>query len=189
MQACCNRIKVIWNPDHDAWCTKKLFLFLQEYTFMRQNILWLYDTKLEIRFSSGSVLETDPTSWPCTQGKVSLSNDKLFTSVKKQKYHAQSSRRAVTFISTLGYSGLKIKCILLCTIEESNPELLSTKFLLALTQYYAQWYCCAFTMPSDPITLTHFIIHTIFNSNSMPLHLVCKYLCYIKIYINEDIHV
>ena len=107
MQACCNRIKVIWNPDHDAWCTKKLFLFLQEYTFMRQSILWLYDTKLEIRFSSGSVLETDPTSWPCTQGKVSLSNDKLFTSVKKQKYHAQSSRRAVTFISTLCYSGLK----------------------------------------------------------------------------------
>ena len=143
---------------------------------------------------SGSVLENcQGVGAKLEERKVSLSNHtervKLFTSVKKQKYHAQSWRRAVTFISTLGYSGLKIKCILLCTIEESNPELLSTKFLLALTQYYAQWYCCVFTMPSDPITLTHFIIHTIFNSNSVPLHLVCKYLCYIKIYINEDIHV
>ena len=189
MQVCCNRIKVIWNLDHDAWCTKKLFLLLQEYTFMRQNILWLYDTKLEIPFSSGSVLETDPTSWPLTQGKVSLSNDKLFTSVKKQKYHAKGSRRAVTFISTLGYSGLKNQIhfalyyrgvtsrVVIYKIFACTYSILCSVILLCL--YNALW-------SNYPDTL-HYSYYFQLKFHAITFGLQIS--CYIKIYIYEDIHV
>ena len=61
---------------------------------------------------SGSVLENcQGVGAKLEERKVSLSNHtervKLFTSVKKQKSHAESSSRAVTFISASGYSGLK----------------------------------------------------------------------------------
>ena len=93
---------------------------------------------------SGSVLENcQGVGAKLEERKVSLSNHtervKLFTSVKKQKSHAESSSRAVTFISASGYSGLKNWIHLALYYREVKSRVTIYKNLQVMKMRFLVW--------------------------------------------------
>ena len=87
------------------------FFFTGMHIYETEDLVTM-DTELGNPSSSGSVLENFQGDCPkLKERKISLNNGKapikLFTSIYKQKFHAQSLMRSATFISIEGYSGLE----------------------------------------------------------------------------------